>query len=159
MNEMNEDVSRRKFLWTLLIGLGGILSTLIGIPVAGFVVSPSFKKKESRWVPVAWLEDLKSQGPQEIQFAYFKQDAWLHQNARQLVYVLRSEADKFTVFSGTCTHLGCAVRWDSNKNKFLCPCHGGQFDVNGNVVGGPPPKPLVKLETKIENGRLFVKEP
>lgn len=150
-------MTRRNFLSKLLLGLGLVLAALIGIPVLGFVISPIFRKKESRWIPIAWLEDLKSQGPQEVQFTTVKQDAWLRANVKQSVYVLRATGDNFTVFSAACTHLGCVVHWDSSKNKFLCPCHGGQFDINGKVVSGPPPKPLKQLETKIENGRLFIK--
>ncbi len=157
MVSMNEDMSRRKFLWKLLLGLGFLLAAFMGIPVVGFVISPLFGKKESRWIPIAWLEDLKPPGPQEVQFTFIKQDAWFRASTKQSVYVLCKEGDNFIVFSTRCTHLGCSVHWESSKNKFLCPCHGGQFDINGNVVGGPPPKPLKKLESKIENGRLFIK--
>jgi Rieske Fe-S protein len=46
----------------------------------------------------------------------------------------------------SCTHARCTVRWDSQEKRFLCPCHGGAFDVSGRVVKGPPPAPLRRLE-------------
>jgi cytochrome b6-f complex iron-sulfur subunit len=50
------------------------------------------------------------------------------------------EGDKVAAISTTCTHLGCIVA--PSATGFQCPCHGSQFDVDGNVTGGPAPKPL-----------------
>jgi cytochrome b6-f complex iron-sulfur subunit len=61
-----------------------------------------------------------------------------------------------TAFSPVCTHFGCFINWDSNKKIFLCPCHAGKYDIDGNVLSGPPPKPLKKLPLKIINGRVYV---
>ena len=56
------------------------------------------------------------------------------------------------VHSAVCTHLGCIVQWQKEKGQFLCPCHGGQFAVDGRVLGGPPPKPLDTLPFTIADG-------
>ncbi len=48
----------------------------------------------------------------------------------------------FRVFNATCTHLGCLVKWDPAANMFICPCHGGKYDANGQVIAGPPPSAL-----------------
>jgi Rieske Fe-S protein len=65
------------------------------------------------------------------------------------------------VLSNSCAHLGCPVRWVivEGHGEFLCPCHGGIYDINGNWVGGPPPRGMyrytrVKIE---EDGKLYVK--
>jgi nitrite reductase/ring-hydroxylating ferredoxin subunit len=47
--------------------------------------------------------------------------------------------------SAVCTHLGCVVAWQDQAGEFLCPCHGGRFSADGQVLGGPPPKPLETL--------------
>jgi menaquinol-cytochrome c reductase iron-sulfur subunit len=158
MKSMNEDITRRNFLCKALIGLGAILVALIGIPVSGFVLSPVFRKKEQRWVSVAWEEDLKLDGLQELRYSIIKQDAWLKVNAKKSAYILRKEGNDYVVVSSVCTHLGCSVHLNSQKNEFMCPCHGGRFDTNGNVLGGPPSKPLIHLKTKVENGRLFIQD-
>ena len=70
--------------------------------------------------------------------------------------------NSINVLSNSCAHLGCPVRWLVNTEghgEFLCPCHGGIYDINGNWVGGPPPRGMyrytrVKIE---EDGKLYVK--
>jgi cytochrome b6-f complex iron-sulfur subunit len=49
-----------------------------------------------------------------------------------------------------CTHLGCVVPWSAADNKFICPCHGSQYDPTGDVVRGPAPLPLALAHTSVE---------
>lgn len=70
--------------------------------------------------------------------------------------ILQPEAGKFIALSAVCTHLGCIVKWTEDKGEFLCPCHGGQFDPNGQVLGGPPPKPLDSYPVEIVDQELLV---
>ncbi len=60
------------------------------------------------------------------------------------------------VFSSVCTHLGCLINWHRTENRFMCPCHGGQYDNQGNVVAGPPPAPLNRLPLKIERQKVYI---
>lgn len=62
----------------------------------------------------------------------------------------------FKAFSASCTHLGCLVKWDSGKREFLCPCHAGVFDENGQVVSGPVPLPLAEFDVKEVGDKVFV---
>ncbi len=55
-----------------------------------------------------------------------------------------------------CTHLGCAVPWDEDKGTFHCPCHGSEFDVYGEVLGGPAPRPLDFFPVEIRSGEVWV---
>lgn len=59
-------------------------------------------------------------------------------------------------FVDRCTHKGCPVRWVDHSQKFICPCHGGLFDKAGGVEGGPPKRPLDRLETTIADGVVYV---
>ncbi len=56
--------------------------------------------------------------------------------------------DKITVFSSHCTHLGCEINRLEN-NKLVCPCHGSEFDLDGNAVKGPAYKRLKKIPSQI----------
>ena len=49
-----------------------------------------------------------------------------------------------------CTHLGCVVQWNSGENKFICPCHGSQYDPEGAVVRGPAPLPLALAHVAVQ---------
>lgn len=71
---------------------------------------------------------------------------------------IKEAESKLNVMSNSCAHLGCPVRWRTNQNLFLCPCHGGLYDINGNWVGGPPPRGLYKFEFQVrEDGNIYVK--
>jgi len=61
-------------------------------------------------------------------------DGWYRERARQTVFLLRAGDHEVKAFSATCTHLGCQVRWDGEAKKFNCPCHGGVYDADGQVI-------------------------
>ena len=56
----------------------------------------------------------------------------------------------YTLMVGICTHLGCVPKYDATLKRFLCPCHNGQFDNNGNPLASPVAKPLVIPPFKIQ---------
>ncbi len=62
----------------------------------------------------------------------------------------------FLALSKTCTHLGCSVPWDAEKTKFVCPCHGSTFDLQGRVLTSPAIRPLDYFPVLIENGLVRV---
>lgn len=73
---------------------------------------------------------------------------------------IREVEQNLNVMSSSCAHLGCPVRWlvREGQGLFLCPCHGGLYDINGWYVGGPPPRGLYNYTYQVrENGRLYVK--
>jgi cytochrome b6-f complex iron-sulfur subunit len=71
------------------------------------------------------------------------------------VVVVRTSTE-FRAFSAVCTHLGCLIDWDASRRLFDCPCHGGTFDLNGRVTGGPPPRPLPEFAVSVVDGKVFV---
>jgi cytochrome b6-f complex iron-sulfur subunit len=70
--------------------------------------------------------------------------------------IIHSRAHGYIALSRVCTHLGCLVNFDKEKQIFICPCHGGEYDLEGNVIKGPPPKPLPRFAVKVENGNLVI---
>jgi len=67
-------------------------------------------------------------------------------------------SDRFHVSIGLCTHLGCIPAYEGEEHKFMCACHGGQFDASGRVLKAPPPSPLVIPPFKIEGTKLVLGE-
>jgi len=49
---------------------------------------------------------------------------------------------------------GCVVPWNGNENKFMCPCHGSQYDRTGKVVRGPAPLSLPLVHAKVEEDKI-----
>jgi Rieske Fe-S protein len=66
---------------------------------------------------------------------------------------------QLNVLSNSCAHLGCPVRWFPDQQLYLCPCHGGLYDINGGWVGGPPPRGMYRYtDAEVrEDGKLYVK--
>ncbi len=70
--------------------------------------------------------------------------------------IINAKDKGFLVFSRVCTHLGCLVKYYPDKQQFICPCHAGTFNLEGNVVSGPPPRPLPKFSVRVEGNNLMI---
>ena len=62
----------------------------------------------------------------------------------------------YIALSRVCTHLGCLVNYDKARQVFICPCHGGTFDLEGNVISGPPPRPLPRYTVKVADSDIVI---
>lgn len=62
----------------------------------------------------------------------------------------------FKAFNATCSHLGCLVKWNQDIKKFVCPCHAGTYDRDGQVLSGPPPVGLRKCSVELNNDTLTI---
>jgi cytochrome b6-f complex iron-sulfur subunit len=60
------------------------------------------------------------------------------------VIVICTGTNTYVALSDTCTHQGCSLNYDKPSNELVCPCHGGTYDLNGKVLGGPPPSDIKK---------------
>lgn len=71
--------------------------------------------------------------------------------------ILVNTADGTLVaLSGVCTHLTCTVRFDGETGTLFCPCHNGRFDLSGNVLSGPPPRPLETYAVDVSGPDIIV---
>jgi menaquinol-cytochrome c reductase iron-sulfur subunit len=134
------------FVNTVVALIGGGLSALVGI----FAVRPARAATKERWVRAAALGELTAHVPVARVLAVPRADGWYRARSRETVFLVWNGARDVRVFSATCTHLGCQVLWDASKKHFQCPCHGGVYNADGQVVAGPPPRPLVTIDARIE---------
>ncbi len=74
--------------------------------------------------------------------------------------IVKTSGDGIESFAlnAECTHLGCVVPWDPMQEKFVCPCHGSQYDAKGLVLRGPAPGPLklAKVDVEEESGKVLL---
>lgn len=170
---------RSKFLELSTLGLGGVIGGLVTVPALGFMVAPAFLKQgqkdhdigpltdfpEGKYVIATWMSD-KSQGEVSRRTAFVRYNGEV------------GNQPSFTIISNHCAHLGCPVQPNGpldNKNTkqladvtliptvsiagFGCPCHGGQYDTEGNRTAGPPVRALDRYSFSIRNGHVFVGKP
>ncbi len=138
-----EKQSRRSFLFNLGIISAVLLATLTFIrDVIAYLVPPRKKKKFHKYL-VAEESELPVGQAKEITIS------------KKPVFVVRLK-EGYKVYSGVCTHLGCIIHWEEDKQRFFCPCHKGVFDKHGNVVSGPPPRPLDQFEVLVENRLVYI---
>jgi Rieske Fe-S protein len=133
------------FVNSIVALLGGALSALLG----AFALRPS-AKGEGRWLRAGALVDLTPNVPVPRVLSISRQDGWYRERSRETVFLVWDGGKTVHALSATCTHLGCRVRWDAGSTTFRCPCHGGTFDAQGHVVGGPPPRALNRVEARVD---------
>jgi cytochrome b6-f complex iron-sulfur subunit len=71
--------------------------------------------------------------------------------------VVVNTGEGFAALSAVCSHLGCVVKWKKGRRQLVCPCHGGRFDLEGRVLGGPARRPLARLTVEESEGRVVVR--
>lgn len=71
-------------------------------------------------------------------------------------YMACLENGGLLALSKKCTHLGCAVPWNEEQQRFVCPCHGSTFSITGEVLSAPAPRPLDIYPVRIEDGQIKV---
>jgi Rieske Fe-S protein len=149
-------LDRRQFVNVVLAFLGSVMGAVIGLPAIGYLISPASKvqKKES-WISAGPLEKYPIGTPVLFSFTRTTINGWEKTVNSHGVFVTRFSPDQVRVFSNICTHLSCRVNWRVDEQDYACPCHEAHFDIEGNVLSGPPPRPLDVYENKIEEGNLL----
>jgi Rieske Fe-S protein len=156
MGEKNE-LSRRKFMQSAIFGMGGIIGVAVGVPAIVYVVGPSLKSQGTQsWIRLGSTSKVELSSPTLFTFKFKAQTGWIVNEEEKSAYVLTTDGRTYIAMSNICTHLGCRVRWIEEKKQFFSPCHNGVFDMFGNVVSGPPPRPLDRYEIKVEADQLYV---
>lgn len=139
----------------LIAGINLIVASAVFGPIVGFIGSPLKRRAKTKWVPILDESELPEGLVREVKFTVQVQDGY-HVVDRAYTLYLRRKDGEVAAIDPSCTHLGCRVRYQDDKQRFFCPCHGGVFDQEGNVVSGPPPKPLERHNVKVEAGKIWV---
>lgn len=135
-------MNRRKFL-TLTASLPVVLGGVGSLSLLGGTLNPPESLKPLPPKMAVAKETDVTDAP--LEFVYDGSPAMLF-----------SKDGAFLAFSRVCSHLGCIVAWNADTAQFECPCHGGIYNADGDVIKGPPPKPLQRLTAWVEEGVVMV---
>jgi len=143
--------SRRDFITKALYGVFALLG--LGSLFAGLrVLTPwGRRNKELAWFTLLAEEEVPRSGVKKTELVFTV--AGKERKAR--VFIV-SSPDRLTVLSAVCSHLGCLVNYRKESREFVCPCHGGKYDIAGKNIAGPPPIPLTAYPVEVRNGMVMV---
>jgi len=144
------DKRRREFIKQSLYGLLALLG--LGFLTTGVSLFLPIDKREKELIyfPLIPEDELPRSGVKKGELVYS-----VSGKERKARVFIVSSARGLTVLSATCSHLGCLVNYNREKAEFTCPCHGGRYDLSGRNIAGPPPAPLSRIPTKIQNGMVL----
>ena len=155
-------MSRRKALTVAGQAVGGLAGAIIVLPAVGFAVAPIFEKPEERWESVGPVSRFTEKTYTPVVFTLVE---GIGEAGKTTAYVrkaipprrsTRRSRQPYVAISTRCAHLGCPVRFVEAAKNFICPCHGGVYDFQGKVIGGPPVRPLDHFQTRVRNGEVQV---
>jgi len=153
-----EETTRRKFLSGLIGVVAGLVSTLAAIPAIGYLISPGLKRAAGgNWINLGPAASVTPGVPTPFKWTRQVEDGGVKTVQSGTAYAIQLEGQELKVLSDVCTHLGCRVVWNQERQAFACPCHEGFFAADGRVISGPPPKPLNVLPYRIENGQIQIR--
>ena len=152
---MTQIEQRRKFLARMVWGVQAVIGAVLTGLMTWASVLPIFSGRGSDWVPLVDLEQLTDQH-RPLALRFQQTQGWLTEDKSEAVYALLQNGHP-VVFSSRCTHLGCSVHWKSSISRFQCPCHGGAYDPDGEVVSGPPPLPLRRFHVELRDSKVWIR--
>lgn len=156
MSTTDEVLSRRRLLNRMILGLGGLATVVVSVPIVAYLISPLTNPAKNVWRDLGPVESFKVGETVEVAFQDPSPLPWAGQTAQTAAWLRRLDQTTFTAFAVNCTHLGCPVNWLADAELFLCPCHGGVYYKDGSVAGGPPPRPLFEHQVRIQDDHVQI---
>ena len=155
-NQGGPEVGRRGFLGYVVGGIGAAIAAAVAVPVIGYFFSPASQKTKPLVTPIGNTSEIPIGVPTRLTYEQRVCDGWYVTTLSKAAWVVTTDGRNFVAYDPRCTHLNCPYYWDDQKKEFLCPCHSGRFDINGSVLGGPPPRPLDRLGLEIQQGSIIL---
>jgi Rieske Fe-S protein len=172
---------RNKFLELTTLGLGGVITAIVAVPVVGFAILPAFTRQETPGVDLGPTDNFPE--GQWVE-ATFLRDPSVGEVSRRTAFVRNNGTvngqPNYTIISNRCVHLGCPVSASGPRNddqsetleiegaeltltpvlpaNYTCPCHGGAYTIEGNRDAGPPVRALDRYKFSIVDGNLHLIE-
>jgi menaquinol-cytochrome c reductase iron-sulfur subunit len=158
-----ETITRRRFMTGSAHTAGAIAASAFALPALGFAIGPIFKSTPRHWEVVGSVDEFSEENYVPVVTTVA---ASIGEAGKTTVYVRKFNAQidtdpydrgtPYIAISSRCAHLGCPVRWVDAAERFICPCHGGVYDLLGRRVGGPPVRPLDRFYTRVSGQNVEV---
>jgi cytochrome b6-f complex iron-sulfur subunit len=137
-------ITRRDFLKVINRLLAALGLTAIAAPVLAFFYPPKLEEMPTEPVLVGPEDELPPNQGKVIAFG------------RYPALVIHT-SEGLRAYSAVCTHFACIVKWEPEVGQIVCPCHEGYFDpLDGHVLSGPPPIPLMSLPVNVVDGQIYI---
>jgi len=148
-------LTRRGFIGKIIGAIATFVALALFIPLAGYTLFSAFRRKAGEWVRLFNPNQLKPESPVNVELVTTTKDGWRLNTSVKTVWMVKKRNGEVVAYSPLCTHLGCGYRWKIERKEFFCPCHASVFDMDGNVLSGPAPRPLDTLPVKIKENRIW----
>lgn len=131
-----------------------VLLTLLGLPAAaGALASAGCAPARDAATPAG------TEAPLRVPLASLPPGTHVRVVMGERPVDLLRDGDRVVARSLWCTHMGCEVEWRAGADRYVCRCHGGEFDAQGEPVAGPPPRALRVLAVRLEGADAIVEPP
>jgi menaquinol-cytochrome c reductase iron-sulfur subunit len=151
-----ETVTRRRFMVVTANGAGAVAAASFALPALGFAIGPIFKSTPHHWETVGTVDQFPENNYVPVVVTL---TPGIGQAGKSTVYMRKrnpaidtdryDQHTRYIAITSRCAHLGCPVRWVDAAERFICPCHGGVYNLLGVPVGGPPVRPLDRFYTRV----------
>lgn len=137
-------MTRRQFVNSLLGG--SLTATVVAFfyPVVRYLIPPRQREAVLKKVAAAKVGELAPNSSKIFKFG------------SSPALLVNTQEGELMAYSAICTHLACSVHYETDTGTIYCPCHGGRFDLAGNVIAGPPPTPLESYKVEIAGDEIVV---
>jgi menaquinol-cytochrome c reductase iron-sulfur subunit len=155
----DESMTRRRAFTVAGQALGGLAGAAVALPAVGFALAPLFEQEGENWQAVGPVDEFSAD---TYKAKVITLVAGIGEAGKSTTYIRRGSTDlqedpsEFIAISTRCAHAGCPVRFVQAAGNFICPCHGGVYGFRGEVIGGPPVRPLDRFQTRVSSGQLEV---
>jgi menaquinol-cytochrome c reductase iron-sulfur subunit len=151
-----ETITRRRFMTGTAHTAGAIAAGAFTLPALGFALGPVFKSTPHPYETVGTVSKFSADNYTPVVITL---TSGIGEAGKSTAYVRRFNPEidtdpydrdtPYIAISSRCAHVGCPVRWVDAAERFICPCHGGVYDLLGRRVGGPPVRPLDRFYTRV----------
>ncbi len=158
-----ETITRRRFMTGTAHTAGAVAAASFALPALGFAIGPIFERNTVRWETVGTVDEFNEDNYVPTVLTVVpgigeagKTTVYMRKHNDAIDTDSYDRDTPYIAISDRCVHLGCPVRWVDAAERFICPCHGGVYDLLGKPVAGPPVRPLDRFYTRVNGENVEV---